>query len=812
MEVPLSGFHDVEFPNTEHPPSLDGMFQSIQVSNALLGETLFIEHGRELLRLAVVLVGIPELAAVVVRHAISQAVLARHKYWGEVSSRVWLITLVLRECRHTPQRTGIHLPGPRFPGLDKLLSTTTLDSHLWALIDKLGKKYALLSVLYYGHSLTIDEIAYVQKRATRLIRIDLNRIDKTLQQHRGNCSKCSFKTNKALNLEQNVRDFLQASAPTLEGVMGEIPALQDEIQQLVNRGQKVERNAAFFWKIALAETILLVGFLVYWLGFRLAPELPFLPATVGPETPPPPQFYYYTVKPGDTLEGIAEKAGVSINVILFANQFPKGYSISPGQLLVVPVSPSQDWFKTPVPITPLPPPEPLTLNMDIQTIQQRAIDNLKYWHSMWADVLIINYGLPGYVGPPQSINHKQVWMIQPSHFRIIEGPAPGKPYDSYVIINGHIYVKNFQNGQIFEDITNDTIFDLDLQKLLIPYEIFNRYASMELIGEGIVADRPTIVVDWHNVSGGRVLRLWIDAQYGVILRRREFGGADFSTVLVDITVNAINYDINFPATIFNPTSFPGDHYVQDYTGTPLSASAPIVLPNLPPLSGHEPLPRLSPPPGFDPSHSRLTFQWASTSNDGSGSNPSLDLFAGNYYLGQLPIGQAEILTCKRSPDGRLIAYSWTTSQPGNRNISLDLVDLTSIGTWHPLIVGGSLTGDFAFSPDSRSIAFFNCQVKTNDCIVFIQDLQTNARMPLISLSFADYFLWKPDGQYLALLGAKGGSLDWKFMIVDVNTGEVTYQGQFDWNRLSATSDSPSNSWGVPFQIQSGGLEGCIKPP
>lgn len=808
----MSSFHEVEFPAAEHPPSLDGMFQSIQVNNALLGETLFIEHGSELLRLAGILVGIPELAGLVVRHAISQTVLTRHKYWGEVSSRVWLIALVLRECQRAPLKTGIHRPGSRYPGLNKLLSSNTLDFHLWEVIHKLGKKYALLSILFYGHSLTIDEIAYLQKRTTRHIQIDLNRIDKTLQQHRVNCSQCSFKTNKALTLEQDVRGFLQARAPTSEVVTDELPALQDEIQQLVNRGQKAERNAALIWKIALAETILLAGFLVYWLGFRLTPELPILPPTIGPDTPPPPQFYYYTVKPGDTLEGIAEKAGVSTNVILFANQLPKGYSISPGQLLAVPVSPSQDWYKTPVPITPLPPPEPLTLNTDVQTIQQRAIDNLEYWHSMWADVLIINYGLPGYVGPPQAIYHKQVWIIQPSHFRIIEGPAPGDPYDSYVIINRHIYVQNFQSGQIYEDITNDPIFDLDLQKILIPFEIFNRYASMKLIGEEKVADRPTLVVDWYNVNGGRVLRLWIDAQYGVILRRREFGGADFTTVLSDITINAINYDINFPATIFDPTSFQGDHFVQDFTGAPLSASASTVLPYLPPMSGHEPLPRLTPPPGFDPSHSRLTFQWASTSSDEGGSNPSLDLFAGNYYLGQLPIGQAEILTCKRSPDGNLIAYSWTSNQNSNRNIFLDLVDLTSIGTWHPIVFGSSLAGDFAFSPDSRRIAFFNCQVKTDDCIVFIQDLQTNARMPLISLSFADYFLWKPDGQYLALLGAKGGSHDWKFMVVDVNTGEITYQGQFNWNRLSAESDSPTHSWGVPFQLQIGGLEGCINPP
>ena len=141
-------------------------------------------------------------------------------------------------------------------------------------------------------------------------------------------------------MEQDVSGFLQASAPTSEVVTDELPALQDEIQQLVNRGQKVGRNAALIWKIALAETILLAGFLVYWLGFRLA-QSSILPPIIGPDTPPPPQFYYYTVKPGDTLEGIAEKAGVSTNVILFANQLPKGYSISPGQLLAVPVSPSR---------------------------------------------------------------------------------------------------------------------------------------------------------------------------------------------------------------------------------------------------------------------------------------------------------------------------------------------------------------------------------------------------------------------------------------------------------------------------------------
>jgi LysM repeat protein len=64
--------------------------------------------------------------------------------------------------------------------------------------------------------------------------------------------------------------------------------------------------------------------------------------TATPEPPPPepepPQQQVYVVEPGDTLRGIAEQFGVSVEALLNANGLTpeEGDQIRPGQELLIP--------------------------------------------------------------------------------------------------------------------------------------------------------------------------------------------------------------------------------------------------------------------------------------------------------------------------------------------------------------------------------------------------------------------------------------------------------------------------------------------
>lgn len=89
------------------------------------------------------------------------------------------------------------------------------------------------------------------------------------------------------------------------------------------------------------------------------PKPPVFPVRTGTPTPTPeatpepspmtsprptgpgasPAVYYYTVKDGDTLEGIAHKFGVSVEAIVALNDLKPGELPYPGQILLIPLGP-----------------------------------------------------------------------------------------------------------------------------------------------------------------------------------------------------------------------------------------------------------------------------------------------------------------------------------------------------------------------------------------------------------------------------------------------------------------------------------------
>ncbi len=425
---------------------------------------------------------------------------------------------------------------------------------------------------------------------------------------------------------------------------------------------------------------------------------------------------------------------------------------------------------------------------------------------------MINYGLPGFIGPPQSQVRKQVWIRQPSLTRVISGPAGGDPYETYAINSGHVYAQNLVGGAVYEYLSDAWPFDFELGALFLPQADANTDGHFELAGEDRIANRLALVLDRINVDGKRIYRVCVDEIYGVLLCRREYGGGDFNTVLVDTIVNAIDFDVDFPPSIFDPFLYPGGHFARNSLGQPagpvnsLANGAP--LPAWMAQTGHERLSHLPAPAGFDPARSRLTFQ-SRLASDGQ---PGLDLFAGDYYLGRLPASSDSILACERSQDGRRIVYSLLPGRAGRGAASLFWADLSAVEQAHPVQPGDRLVGDFAISADGRLLAYFGCTAGTSECGVFVVDTASGRQDQLISLAFADYLLWKPDGSQIALLGSQRGLGDWTYDVIDIASQGILYQQLFDWKRLGALPDSPTQDWGVPFQAQYGGLQGCVDPP
>lgn len=551
-------------------------------------------------------------------------------------------------------------------------------------------------------------------------------------------------------------------------------------------------------EFALIGLVLLTAFALGRFSNWLWPEPAGLP--LRSPTPVVARFFQYTVKPGDTLDTLASKLAVEAEQIADANALRPQAALVPGQMLMLPSGFARGWLATPVPPVRLPAPEELGSDPSVEAILQRAQESLQHWQVLWADVAFIHYGPPGYVGPPQSITRKQLWIVQPDDLRVIYGPWGQAPEGSYVIAGGHAYARDFAAGKLFEDLPSEMLIDYDLKKLFLSQTPALYNGEFRRVGRGEVAGRPAWIVDWMSPGGGRVYRFWVDAAYGMILHRREYGGRGFDVALEDVSVSAVSFQGAFFPQVFDPFAFLGDHFAAGPSGDAQAAQASWAPPTWAGATGHEPLEHTLPPPGFDPADSRLTF-------DHSTSETGVSLFAADYYLGSIPLISPSILSCERSTDGHILVFA----NLADLQVSLYWIDLAAPQALHTVFSQGSTSNDFALSPESRKLAFFGCPAPSTDCGVYLLDLESGSYRELLPSTVAHYFRWKPDNSQLAWLNAADAAHNWQFLVVDAGDGTVRYRGEFDWSRIAPAPGSPADSWGAPARPRRGGLEGCVDP-
>lgn len=76
-----------------------------------------------------------------------------------------------------------------------------------------------------------------------------------------------------------------------------------------------------------------------------------------------------------------------------------------------------------------------------------------------------------------------------------------------------------------------------------------------------------------------------------------------------------------------------------------------------------------------------------------------------------------------------------------------------------------------------------------------------------------WLTWSPDGGSLAIKGSLLRNGKWRVFIFDVQTGNVIYDGPFDWEGIWVEPNSPLYDWGITLPPQRrGGLEICSEPP
>lgn len=832
----------------ELSPGPAWMFHDATVGDSELAQELLLAFQPRLESLAAYLFSDPEEAFDWIAKLVARSVVNRRRYWNRQSLLAWVLG-------QAPAGGGVS----RLPALLREGQAVGEESCLWNALAYKPAWYAsdVWVVAAVAGLLEIEEAAAGAGCSPVEMKKRYREYRDVIASH---CLECASCKESAL-VEQapsqpDPESFFRAAQRSLRAVIDNIFLhTQPGGLDLAHRVDVaiVEERRFRNLRLRMAEASLIVVLAVIaFLAGRYAGSNPgarFEPAQLAAATSSAPEWFYFTVRASDSLENISARLHIPASEVLMLNNMSAGSKLIPGQRLRLPYASLEQRPPLRLEFTPHPLATPLPAGAPQEAFLQRASHTTELWQTLWADVQVIDYGPVGYYGPPQQVTRKQLWISQPDHVRIVYGslaasnlktdsvsspPLVGEPDGSLAVSAGILFGIDFHNGATYRDMTTELVPDIDLQILFFPEQLI---PGVNIYGAGEVArvsGRRSRVMDAYNPNGALIYRYWIDEQYGLVLRRREFSGADPGIALRDIIVTRLKIDSELPAQVFNPAVYLGDRFSQDHSGLPVSPGS--VAPPLADVgkSGHEPLPVRSAPPRYNPSAGRLSFQWSISSAGDDIYQPGLELFSDGYFLGKVyfpaAINQAakgstivpaailpSILICKRSQDGRLLAFSLqTTTYSVQKSIMLYVLDLLDPPASAPVSLDTSELGDFAFSADGSQLAYFACRQTSQSCAVFLSKLDTAGEEPrrLMEVSFADYFLWSPDSRLIGFLAARGSpnSGSWSYVVVRLEDGEIVEQSDFDWRRLVPSERSIAFAWSEGSPVQAGGLDECAAPP
>jgi hypothetical protein len=278
---------------------------------------------------------------------------------------------------------------------------------------------------------------------------------------------------------------------------------------------------------------------------------------------------------------------------------------------------------------------------------------------------------------------------------------------------------------------------------------------------------------------------------------QHYGGGDGLTWLGDVLVTSASFDPVLPPGLFDPQTAGLGGFTQDAQGTPLRFSlSSELVPQIRP-----PLPYNPPPQNLDLSRSALLFQFpldlSAATLVSDTQTIQADLFAGGYYLGQVPFGLPWSLTCARSPDGLQVAFAAFPTQE-RASGQLGWFNLSDIDQVYFPVPGFTATA-LAFSPDSKRLALFG-RDERGVYGIFTLDLATGMLEQILALADARSLVWSPDGRYLALLGKERAN-DAESQVIDLNleTHQVIYATPYIAGQ-PVPADAPLAAWVDTFPL------------
>jgi hypothetical protein len=510
-----------------------------------------------------------------------------------------------------------------------------------------------------------------------------------LDKHLSGCTGCQKYREKLPALERSWKDEYKPNPLPFD----QIHHTNEEIHALiVNRTHNRNLLLLPLKEVTLVLVVLLV--LVY-LGrqqgafeaydarptFTLVPSSTAIPTlTPFPTRTPAPRpvelagieggdyFYFDTwTTEGDTWESIAAKAGLRVELVRYLNPSIPDSLINSTRITLVGLRSSGLFDTASVPSSPLLL-EPLNAGSPVMEVLERARQSYQHWGSLWMDQLFISHGPPGYSGPALNAYQIEVYASQPDQWISLQKELEyGLSYITYGV-GDWLFGPKTGPGRL-----SGTWNPGGFQGAASPFNEnrLRREYAYQNAGEGEIAGRPAILLDAFR-AGARQQRLWIDALTGLLLKQEIYGGPDEDIIVYSWTARAVRYGIPFPPDFFYPPSHALTEYLEGrkITGDPVSGVDGEIL-----SLRAAPAEKIPPPPGFDistnpllmqfpdrpgweegitdPDKPLILFEFPAESNETGKETLTgkIQIYSGDYHLGEIELESPIFSDCQRSADG-----------------------------------------------------------------------------------------------------------------------------------------------------------------
>ena len=806
---------------------LEWILQSGQANREMLLETLVQDYAEQIYRLTLALFSDPSYARQVTMEIFLRALERTSAYRNSNGVESWLLNIALPIFRKASRKLE------RFEGVQEAPNEpfkSALHNMPWA-----------SRLLLY---------------LRRLLKWDINQISNLLRQPQ---------KAVAAQLEQAEFDLIphmeNSTAPGglseyLDNYWSAVKLSDADLADWMTHAQDYALNrlktpvvSIKIKETAIISTAILIVLIATWLINLWLPDsetttVAHAQATMAPESAlrMMGQPFYYTVLPGEKLEEIAQRMNLTTEHLQILNRLPVGARLFAGQKILVTVgqtaksgNPPSETFQKTTPmqtkssaqqpeLNSLP---PLDKQSSILQIIERSQISQRLWTRLFFEAQSVDYGPQSYLGPAR-LQRFQTWVEQPNSSLLRTGLLDGVPQETHLITAGKYFRTNHDGGKNVSwwDFESQPLLPVNsLQTLISPNSILETLDPDRLHVAGVdkIAGRAVILVEGNSSTQPSFYRLYLDAQTGIILRQQEYFAPN-STLLSDIMITQIELEPAFDnQNLFDVMRIQPSFFTEDFINpfpepnqASLSANLAIDLKTRP-QEPAEPTPE-----GFDPSNSPLKFQYPQTLGANSVYSTTAQILAEGYLLGEVKLGAFWQIACQRTNDGKFLAYYLNLPSEDPMASGLHWLNLVDANVVYQAMPEFQIVNS-AFSVDGKKLAVFARHSLTGDSGLYLLDYATGSYQLIIALDDAQHITWKPDGEYISLLGKEEQQTEQQWLLIHVPTGFVTSRtvpqapneteigAGPQANDLLPPPAYPAWQWGVDFMNARKGLDACAEP-